>query len=181
MYLQKVISKKNLLASWRALTKIAGSASGSGSMSQMYGSPDPNPYQNFLDQQHCTKQDFAAAAKTSVAAAAEEDKPSKKRRSSPSPERGGSKTATKERGRRSASRGVRPSARRSRSRERGKRKDRSRSISPYVLAMERWNKVRWWDRPFISAIFSFSYTVVFLFIFFPHSSEDAVISGRESF
>jgi hypothetical protein len=110
-----------------------------------------------MDPQHWTKQDFAAAAKTSVAAAAaEEEKPSKKRRSSPSPERGGSKSATKERGRRSASRdrqsasrGVRPSARRSRSRERGKRKDRSRSISPYVLAMERWNKVSWWDQRFV--------------------------------
>jgi hypothetical protein len=146
-----------------------------------------------MNQQHCTKQDFAAAAKTSVAAAAEEEKPSKKRRSSPSPERGGSKSATKERGRRSASRdrqsasrGVRPSARRSRSRERGKRKDRSRSISPYVLAMERWNKVSWWGQivvlncPFISPIFNLVFIFRFsVYIFLPQSSEDVVISGRE--
>ncbi len=48
MYLQKVISKKLfnkisfLLASWRLMTKIAGS----GSISQIHGSADPDPYQN---------------------------------------------------------------------------------------------------------------------------------------
>jgi hypothetical protein len=35
MYLQKVISKK------------------SGSISQRYGYPDPDPHQNFMDTQHC--------------------------------------------------------------------------------------------------------------------------------
>ncbi len=36
-----------LLTSWRSL-KIEGS----GSISQRYGSPDPDPYQNFMDTQH---------------------------------------------------------------------------------------------------------------------------------
>jgi hypothetical protein len=31
--------------------KIAGS----GSISQRYGSADPDPFQNFMDQQHCKK------------------------------------------------------------------------------------------------------------------------------
>jgi hypothetical protein len=48
MYLQKVISKKILSTSRRSLTKIAGS----GSISQRYGSADPDPYQNFMDPQH---------------------------------------------------------------------------------------------------------------------------------
>jgi hypothetical protein len=57
MYLQKVISKeleeKNLLTYWRSLKKIAGS----GSISQRYGSADPDPdtYKNFMDPQHRTK------------------------------------------------------------------------------------------------------------------------------
>jgi hypothetical protein len=61
MYLQKVISKKNnlLLTSWRLLAKIAGSASRSGSesgsISQSYGSADPDPYQHFIDPQHWCK------------------------------------------------------------------------------------------------------------------------------
>jgi hypothetical protein len=51
MYLQKVTSKKFfLLISWRSLTKIAGS--GSGSISLRYGSADPDPYQNFMDPKH---------------------------------------------------------------------------------------------------------------------------------
>ncbi len=41
----------------RSLTKIAGSGSESGSISQGYGSadpdPHPDPYQNFMDPQHC--------------------------------------------------------------------------------------------------------------------------------
>ncbi len=43
-----------LLASWRSMTKIAGSGSGSGSISQKHGSadPDPDPHQNVMDQQH---------------------------------------------------------------------------------------------------------------------------------
>jgi hypothetical protein len=46
--------KKNnfLLISWRSLTKIAGSGSASGSISERYGSADPDPYQNFMDPQH---------------------------------------------------------------------------------------------------------------------------------
>jgi hypothetical protein len=52
-----VISKKNfLLASWRSMTKIAGSWAGAGSVSQRYGSAYtgtyPHPYQNVLDPQH---------------------------------------------------------------------------------------------------------------------------------
>ncbi len=41
-----------LLASWRSMTKIAGS--GSGSISQRHGSadPDPDPPQNVMDPQH---------------------------------------------------------------------------------------------------------------------------------
>ncbi len=39
-----------LLASWRPMTKIAGS----GSSSQRHRSPDPDPYQNVMDHpQHC--------------------------------------------------------------------------------------------------------------------------------
>ncbi len=57
---QKVISKKFLFTPWRSLTKITGygsgswSESGSGSISQRYGSvdPHPDPYQNFLYPQH---------------------------------------------------------------------------------------------------------------------------------
>ncbi len=46
-----VISKKNLekiyflLPSWRSPTKVPGSGVGSGSVSQRYGSADPDPYQ----------------------------------------------------------------------------------------------------------------------------------------
>ncbi len=47
--------QKYLLASWRSMTKIAGSGSGSGSgsISQRHGSADPDPYQNVTDPQHC--------------------------------------------------------------------------------------------------------------------------------
>ncbi len=43
-----------LLAPWRSMTKIAGSGSGSGSISQTYGSADPvpDPYQNVVDLEH---------------------------------------------------------------------------------------------------------------------------------
>ena len=39
------------------MTKIAGSESGSGSISQRYGSadPDPDPHQNVMDPQHCSQ------------------------------------------------------------------------------------------------------------------------------
>ncbi len=53
-----VLSKINklnfLLMSWRSLTKIVGSgfASGSESVSQRYGSADPDSCQNFIDPQH---------------------------------------------------------------------------------------------------------------------------------
>ncbi len=55
---QKIFCKKItgslLLASWRSMTKTAGSGSESGSISQKNGSadPDPGPYQNVMDQQH---------------------------------------------------------------------------------------------------------------------------------
>ncbi len=39
-----------LLASWRSMTKIAGS--GSGSISQMHGSSDPDPHQIVMDSEH---------------------------------------------------------------------------------------------------------------------------------
>ncbi len=57
MYLQKVISKKLvekisfLLASWRSMTKIAGS--GSSFISKRHGSVDPGPLQNVMDPEHC--------------------------------------------------------------------------------------------------------------------------------
>ncbi len=42
---------------WRSMTKIAGSgfASGSGSISQRHGSPDPDPHQNVMDPEHWKK------------------------------------------------------------------------------------------------------------------------------
>ncbi len=58
-YHQKVISRKILLkisfllASWRPMTKIAGSGSVSGSISQKHGSEDPDPPQNVMDPEHC--------------------------------------------------------------------------------------------------------------------------------
>ncbi len=50
VYLQKS-NKQKTWTSWRSLTKIAGAASGSGSgsISQRYGSADPDPYQNFIE------------------------------------------------------------------------------------------------------------------------------------
>ncbi len=61
MYLQKVISRKTffkisfLLASWRSVTKIAESESGS--ISQRHGSadPDPDPHQDLMDPKHWKK------------------------------------------------------------------------------------------------------------------------------
>ncbi len=49
-----------LLASWRSMTKIAGS--GSGSISQRHGSadPDPDPHQNVMDPEHCYHLSHAA-------------------------------------------------------------------------------------------------------------------------
>ncbi len=45
------------MASWRSMTKRAGSGSASGSTSQWRGSadpdPDPDPHQNVIDTQHC--------------------------------------------------------------------------------------------------------------------------------
>ena len=35
------------------MKKKTGSVSGSGSISQRYGSKDPDPYQNVMDPQHC--------------------------------------------------------------------------------------------------------------------------------
>jgi len=47
MYLQKVLIGKKIffLLFWRSPTKRAGYRPGSGSVSQRYGSPDPDPYQ----------------------------------------------------------------------------------------------------------------------------------------
>jgi hypothetical protein len=58
MYLHKVISKEQLrenfflLATCLPLTKKA--ESGFGSVSQWYGSADPDPYQNVTDPQRCS-------------------------------------------------------------------------------------------------------------------------------
>jgi hypothetical protein len=38
------------------MTKIAGSESESGSISQRHGSADPDPHQNVMDPQHCPEQ-----------------------------------------------------------------------------------------------------------------------------
>jgi hypothetical protein len=60
IYFQKEISIKTLrktklflMASWRSLTKRAGS--GSGTDSQRYWSEDPDPYQNVTDPVHCSR------------------------------------------------------------------------------------------------------------------------------
>ncbi len=70
MYLQKVISKKLLKKLvfcchpilGRSVTKIAGSESVSGSISQRHGSADPDPDtdppQNVMDPQHCKKREW---------------------------------------------------------------------------------------------------------------------------
>jgi hypothetical protein len=57
MYLQKVISKNNwgkfFVVALLKVTdeKIAGSGAGSESVSQNYGSADPDPFKNFTDPQ----------------------------------------------------------------------------------------------------------------------------------
>jgi hypothetical protein len=55
----KMYFQSNKQKNLRSLTKIAGSASASepGSISQRYGSLDPDPYQNLMDPQHC-RNDF---------------------------------------------------------------------------------------------------------------------------
>jgi hypothetical protein len=63
MYLQKRINIKTkrkkyfLLASWRSLTKRAGSSSGSVSHKYVSEDPDPHPdpYQNVMDPEHCSQ------------------------------------------------------------------------------------------------------------------------------
>ncbi len=45
-----------LLTSWRSMTKIVGSGSASGSVSQRYGSADPDTYKYFMDPQHWIQQ-----------------------------------------------------------------------------------------------------------------------------
>jgi hypothetical protein len=51
-YKQKNLGKKKfLLASWRSVTKIAGSWADSGFINQMHGSADPDPHQNVMDPQ----------------------------------------------------------------------------------------------------------------------------------
>jgi hypothetical protein len=54
--MQKNLLKKLvfLLASWRLMTKILGS--GSGSISQRHGSADPDPHQNVMDPEHCFRE-----------------------------------------------------------------------------------------------------------------------------
>ncbi len=68
-------TKQFLLTTWRSLTKIAGSGSASGSsygsISQRYGSADPDPCQNFMDpqQQHwcvCTVQGSSTGSSSRV-------------------------------------------------------------------------------------------------------------------
>ncbi len=65
--MSKSIKQKNyinkigfLLASWRSMTKIAGSASGSefGSISQRHGSADPDPNKNVMDPEHWKRNYF---------------------------------------------------------------------------------------------------------------------------
>jgi hypothetical protein len=59
MFLHKIISRKTffkLAFCWRlerSMTKVAGSGSESRSISQRHGSPNPDPYQNVMDPQHC--------------------------------------------------------------------------------------------------------------------------------
>ncbi len=49
---QKNLKKNSfLLASWRSMTKISGSESGS--ISHRHGSPDPDPHQNVMHPEHC--------------------------------------------------------------------------------------------------------------------------------
>jgi hypothetical protein len=53
---KKNVEKKivfSLLASLRSMTKLAGSGARSGCISKRHGSPDPDPYQNVTDPQHC--------------------------------------------------------------------------------------------------------------------------------
>ncbi len=55
MYLQKVISKKTWKKTKKKFVdvmKVKDENSGSGSISQRYEPPDPDPYQNFMDPQH---------------------------------------------------------------------------------------------------------------------------------
>jgi hypothetical protein len=49
---QKIISVDVL----KVTDEIAGSGSGCGSISQRYGSEDPDPYKNFMDPQHWQKE-----------------------------------------------------------------------------------------------------------------------------
>jgi hypothetical protein len=49
------------------MTKIAGSGSESGSISQRHGSADPDPSQNVMDPQHCFKE-FNCTTKYSLVA-----------------------------------------------------------------------------------------------------------------
>ncbi len=63
-YKQKKLCEKTsfLLASWRSMTKIAGSGgSESGSISQRHGSPDPDPPQNVMDPQNWCKVNWRSA------------------------------------------------------------------------------------------------------------------------
>ena len=45
------------MASWRSMTKIAGSGSTSGSIIQRHGSTGPDPHQNVMDPEHCDPSD----------------------------------------------------------------------------------------------------------------------------
>jgi hypothetical protein len=51
MFLHKLISKKT----WKTNMSATGQKAGSGSVGQKYGSsdPDPDPYKNVTDPQHC--------------------------------------------------------------------------------------------------------------------------------
>jgi hypothetical protein len=51
---KKICKKSIFFASLKSLKKGVGSGIGSGSISQRYGSADPDPHQYVTDPQHCT-------------------------------------------------------------------------------------------------------------------------------
>jgi hypothetical protein len=52
---KKILGKNLFFVGILPLTKRAGSGAGSGTVSQWYGSSDPDPYQNVTGPQHCLK------------------------------------------------------------------------------------------------------------------------------
>jgi hypothetical protein len=53
MYLKKVISKKTSKTFFVGILSATYEKAGSASLSQWYGSTDPDPYENVTDPQHC--------------------------------------------------------------------------------------------------------------------------------